>query len=165
MHTQLMRFAGFRVQHVIHICLAVDATYRAPPLNQRLRIDGFRNFVRLKSPAILANMRCSDCRKGLMPVDSYDCSILRMPIGGKRRQTFIGFDGFAILEQHLVSAAQFRFAHKYDDACGKSVQTVRGNNIRYCSRSRINAVSRYHMPRGVVARKCGLSTTIIASFS
>lgn len=101
------------------------------PLNQRLRIDGFRNFVRLKSPAILANMRCSDCRKGLMPVDSYDCSILRMLFGGKRRQTFIGFDGFVILEQHLVSAAQFRFAHKYDDACGKSVQTVRGNNIRF----------------------------------
>ena len=56
-----------------------------------------------------------------MPVDSYDCSILRMLFGGKRRQTFIGFDGFVILEQHLVSAAQFRFAHKYDDACGKSV--------------------------------------------
>ena len=66
-----------------------------------------------------------------MPVDSYDCSILRMLFGGKWRQTFIGFDGFAILEQHLVSAAQFRFAHKYDDACGKSVQTVRGNNIRF----------------------------------
>ena len=66
-----------------------------------------------------------------MPVDSYDCSILRMLFGGKRRQTFIGFDGFAILEQHLVSSAQFRFAHKYDDACGKSVQTVRGNNIRF----------------------------------
>ena len=66
-----------------------------------------------------------------MPVDSYDCSVLRMLFGGKRRQTFIGFDGFAILEQHLVSAAQFRFAHKYDDACGKSVQTVRGNNIRF----------------------------------
>ena len=66
-----------------------------------------------------------------MPVDSYDCSVLRMLFGGKWRQTFIGFDGFAILEQHLVSAAQFRFAHKYDDACGKSVQTVRGNNIRF----------------------------------
>ncbi len=131
MHTQLVRFAGFRVQHIIHICFAVDATYRAPPLNQRLRIDGFRNFVRLKSPAILANMRCSDCRKWLMPVDSYDCSILRMPIGGKWRQTFIGFYGFAILEQHLVSATQFRFAHKYDDTCGKSVQTVCGNNIGF----------------------------------
>ena len=65
-----------------------------------------------------------------MPVDSYDCSVLRMLFGGKWRQTFIGFDGFAILEQHLVSATQFRFAHKYDDTCGKSIQTVRGNNIR-----------------------------------
>ena len=35
----------------------------------------------------------------------------------------------------------------------------------YASRRRISAVSRYHMPRGVVARKCGLSTTMIPASS
>lgn len=102
------------------LCRRCDITVF--PLNQRLRIDDFRNFVRLKSPANPANIAMLGLPEMVMPVDSYNSPYCGCIWGKWRRKTFIGFDGFAILEQHLVSATQFRFAHKYDDTCGESIQ-------------------------------------------
>ena len=65
-----------------------------------------------------------------MPVDLFDCSVARTLRRGERRHTFVGFDRHVILEEHLVRAAHGRIAHEDDGARGRTIQPVRGHDVR-----------------------------------
>ena len=130
MHAQLVRLAGFRMQRVIHVRSAGNEADAASPFDQRFRVGHVGAFVRLQSSAILVDMRPAYQRKRQVPVDAHRRSISRPLRRGERCQAFVGFDGFAILEQHLVRASRRRITYEHDDACGQSVQTVRRRDVR-----------------------------------
>ena len=125
-----MRLAGFRMQRVVHERFSINAPHVVSTLDQRLRVRRIGAFVRLQSAAVLVDARPAHHRKRPMPVDPFGRPVARTMRWGERRQAFVGLDRPAILEEHLVRTPCGRIAYEHDDARGRTVQPMRGHDVR-----------------------------------